>query len=381
MKAVVKQFAEWLMHERTKLASILHPERNSFTLVRLVAASAVIVSHAFEISVARNAPQPLSGVTPFNLGQHAVNAFFVLSGLTLAQSLAIKPGLARFVLARLLRIVPALIVYGIVLSFLAGPLLTSRSFAEYFSSIETYLYPLDAVVRFADASPPPGIFENVPVSGVVNEPLWTIRYEVLAYIGLATLAAAGLFPNPIGITIATLGAIAAFGATEAFPDIATNAPFVGSLARFGLCFMLGVAAYALRHRLVLSYAFLLAGFVVVWSLNDTSFGPGANLVFVAYLVFVLGGGRYGAIGSWSRKNDISYGTYLYGWPIQQMLVVVSPGMSAAWNIAFALAIAPIAGLFSWRCVERPALALKSSLPSTQLRIGDGDDSGVRPEDA
>lgn len=57
----------------SRLGSILDPDKNSLKLVRLLAALSVIISHAFEIAIARGAPQLLEGTTPFNLGQHAVN--------------------------------------------------------------------------------------------------------------------------------------------------------------------------------------------------------------------------------------------------------------------------------------------------------------------
>lgn len=345
-----------------RLASILEPEKNSFTLVRLLAALAVVVSHAFEIAVMRGAPQPLSGLTPYNLGQHAVNAFFVISGLTLAQSLSVKPDLMRFLAARVLRIFPALFVYGAVLAFILGPALTSHALGNYFSDAATYLYPISAPILFADATPPPGLFETVPVAGTVNEPLWTIRYELMAYVCLALLAAVGLFPNLTGLLITGVAVAAHFAVVEAVPEIPETVAALGSLARFGLCFMIGVLAYAFRDRIILSPVLLAAAAALAWLLNDTVAARAMNIIAVAYLVFVLGAGSYGVVGRWTRTNDVSYGTYLYGWPIQQTLMVAFPSMTAAANMAAALVLAPIAGLLSWQFVERRALSLKSKFP-------------------
>lgn len=351
------------MLKASRLATILDPRGNSFTLVRLMAALAVIVSHASEITSARGAPQPLSGLTPYNLGQHAVNAFFVISGLTLAQSLAHKPDLTRFLAARVLRIFPALIVYGLVFSFIVGPFLTSLAWGDYFSDARTYLYPIASPFLFADAPPPPGLFETVPVAGIANEPLWTIRYELFAYLCLALLAAVGLFPNPTGLLLSGLAVFFYFVLIEAFPEVADSIVALESLARFGFCFMIGVLAYAFRDRIVLSPALLTAFAALAWLLNDTVMARAAYLILVAYLVLVLGSGSYGAIGRWTRSNDISYGTYLYGWPIQQTLMVAFPGMAASANMAAALMLAPIAGLLSWRFVERRTLSLKSKFTS------------------
>jgi peptidoglycan/LPS O-acetylase OafA/YrhL len=126
----------------SRLGSILDPDKNSLKLVRLLAALSVIISHAFEIAIARGAPQLLEGTTPFNLGQHAVNAFFIVSGLTLSQALVRSPDLMRNFLARALRIFPPLFVYGFVLAFVAGPVLTCVDWRDYWSLSDTLLYPL-----------------------------------------------------------------------------------------------------------------------------------------------------------------------------------------------------------------------------------------------
>jgi peptidoglycan/LPS O-acetylase OafA/YrhL len=58
-----------------------------------------------------------------------------------------------------------------------------------------------------------------------------------------------------------------------------------------------------------------------------------------------------------RLPDISYGTYLYGWPIQG--VVVSLGVRDPWTLfALALPLSLAAGWVSYRLVERPAMRLR-----------------------
>ena len=346
------------MPHSVRLGSILDPERNSLTFVRLLAALSVIVSHAFEIAVGRGAPQPLENMTPFNLGQHAVNAFFIISGLTLSRALARDPDLIRYFSARALRIFPGLFVYGLVLAFIAGPALSSLPWHIYLSAPETFFYPFSVLVSFAQATPPPGLFETVPVVGTVNEPLWTIRYELAAYVGLAFLAAFNLLPRLKVVGVACAAGVACYVAVESAPDLGTVIPGIGSLARFALCFLVGVGAYTARDWIIVSPVYLFALGAALWLLRGTMLEASAYIAFTAYLVFVLGSFSLGALGRWAKRNDISYGTYLYGWPIQQSLVVVFPSMSVAANMLAALMLAPLAGFASWMLVERKALRLK-----------------------
>lgn len=350
-----------LMFKSIRLESVLDPSRNSLTLVRLLAALSVIISHAFEIAVGRGAPQPLESATPFNLGQHAVNVFFVISGLTLSQALAKNPDLRRFCVARMLRIFPGLVVYGLVFTFIAGPFLTSAAWQDYWSSASTYLYPLTVLVSFAHAPPPPGLFEAVPLAGIVNEPLWTIRYEIAAYIGLALLSAFGILRVRCALFTAGLVAAALYAIVEATPSLMEAVPGVGSLTRFAMCYMVGVLAYEYRERIELSPIYLASMVPALWLLGNTPLARPVYVIFTGYLVFVLASRQLGPISIWAQRNDISYGTYLYGWPVQQSAMAIFPSMGIAANMLAGLLFAPLAGYASWKLVERRALELKSRL--------------------
>jgi peptidoglycan/LPS O-acetylase OafA/YrhL len=68
------------MQRNTTLSQALAPSRNSFNLLRIIAALSVLISHSFLIPVGTGAIEPLIAWTPFTLGQHAVNLFFVIPG-------------------------------------------------------------------------------------------------------------------------------------------------------------------------------------------------------------------------------------------------------------------------------------------------------------
>ena len=62
----------------------------------------------------------------------------------------------------------------------------------------------------------------------------------------------------------------------------------------------------------------------------------------------------------TERGDISYGVYVYGWPIQQLVWPIGEGQPMHWaiNTAIALPLAMLAGLASWLMVEKPALHFK-----------------------
>lgn len=343
------------------LAWLLDGRGNSLTAVRLLAAVAVVVSHSFPIALGYGAKEPLSLATPFTLGQHAVNAFFVISGFTLANSLDRRSHLGAFLISRTLRIFPGLFALGVVFAFGIGPYLTSQYLDVYFLDARTYLYPLKILVQFNEAAPPPGLFETVPYAGNINEPLWTIRYELAAYGGLALMAALGLFRSVAGLIASAVAVAAYFGLISMFPGLFGEVEGFYNIGRLATCFMIGVVAHRFRHRIPLKASIAVAAIAGAFVLRGTPIAGPIFMLVVGYLVFSLAALPTGQAGAWLHRNDLSYGAYLYGWPIQQTLVTTWPTITVAMLIAIAVPAAVAAGFLSWSLVEKPALRLKLRL--------------------
>ena len=59
-----------------------------------------------------------------------------------------------------------------------------------------------------------------------------------------------------------------------------------------------------------------------------------------------------------RERDLSYGVYLYGWPVAQLVQHFRPTTTATENTVIACCISVLIALASWELIERPALSLK-----------------------
>lgn len=340
------------------LSDVLDRQHNSFNVVRLFAAICVVVSHAYVVRDGMSVGEPLLPLTPYTLGQHAVNGFFVISGLMLSLSLHRQPSASRFVWARCLRIVPGLFVCGALVAYALGPVMTNASVSTYFSNLHTWLYPVAVIVLFARATPPQGLFTSVPLTEAVNDPLWTIKYELGCYLALVALQVTGIVRWRWALIVITVVAAAVLVAKPwiAISDGASDV--LNHVSRFGLCFMLGILAFAFRCVVPITPALLLTSFAVAVATTGTWFAPVAYIVLVAHLVLIVGAADFGAFTKITRTTDVSFGTYIYAWPIQQTIVVLAPELSVVSMIAASLAIVlPLAWL-SWRLIERPALEFK-----------------------
>lgn len=296
----------------------------NFDLMRLIAALLVVVSHTF----------PLAGQPPFtirgveDLGALGVSIFFVISGYLVAASYVRDP--KTYLLKRILRIEPGLIASLIVTVVLLS-FVTTAPQAEYWR--EGALYVVRNALLYPTTYELPGVFQTVPHAGIVNGVLWTLRLEFTFYVVLLLIRAR------LPLVLALLAACTAVFVVMTFthPDWAdertTRIAFLA--ARNGLLFFAGAAIHLLAWR------------VPTW------LGAASALAFpivgpLALPTAVLGLARPGKLPA-----DLSYGVYIYAFPLQQMLAAYGQ-----LNVATAiLAVIPFA-LMSWFLVERPALKLK-----------------------
>ena len=356
---------------RPTLADRLHPQGNSYTLLRLVAALTVVAAHAMTLGVGPEAPGPMASWTPFDAGQHAVNLFFVLSGIMVFASIERSASLVDFLLRRALRIYPALLVCLLLVAGVVGPLLTQAPLADYATAPQTWTFVPKMLLVPSEQHTLPGLFATLPHALSVNSPLWTIKYEAFLYVVLGGLWVTGLLGGPRRRALCIAALLAPFPLLSAVPGLAalvaeTSTSLV-HLTRFAFCFGLGMLAYVARDRLVLcgrTAAALLAATVAL-SLLAPHDGPYELsllaplwMIALGFGALVLGAGPMGRAGAFARRSDLSYGVYIYGWIVGQVLLSLVPDLGApaliAWSVPLSLAL----GSLSWTLVEKPALAFK-----------------------
>lgn len=340
------------------LDDMLDPERNSFGVVRLAMALAVVVSHSFYLaSGAEKVSEPLYAITGYTLGQHAVQVFFILSGILVAQSL-MRGGVASFLKARALRIFPALIVTVLVTSLLLGPLVSTLAPSAYLASPELASYIWQTVSLKTGIAPLPGVFVNNPAAGVVNSSVWTLKYEAGCYIALALAGGLAMWLGRVRlIGFAALAIMLALAVADR-PNLALQSTMPQTVQYFALFFGTGVLAYGLRRQLPVHWAGMVLTGLVAVATNDTRWAEIGQALVLGYGTIYLGSFRLGALGAFTSRQDWSYGVYLYGVPIGQTLMLLSPGLDAWTLMGLTIALVLIPAGLSWNLVEKPALALR-----------------------
>ena len=350
------------------LSDILAPEANSFGVVRLAMAAAVLISHSFWFASGSGANEPMYAITGFSLGEHAVQVFFFLSGVLVAQSFDKSRSVLDFAVARALRIFPGLIVCVFATALGIGLAVTTMGGEAYLADPGLKAYIIKTIALVSGSVPLPGVFEALPLPGLFNVSLWTLKYEVLCYGGVAVLGVLGLFRARYRI-VATVLLGLFIGACAAVLPVGPHAfTMPQNIAYFFLTFTTGVAAYLVRDWLPVHWGPFVVLFLAAAAAISTPWQILATALFLGYATIGFASCRFGGLTSWTRRNDLSFGLYIYAAPIQQALIQCWPGIDPyALSVAALMLTLPCAAL-SWSLVERPALSMRSKAVSV-LRSG------------
>src|SRR5271166_1142826 len=137
------------------------PDRdNNFNLIRMIAATAVLVSHAYPLALGAGTIEPLEHWLGMSLGTLAVCSFFLISGYFISHSFHRKHDVIEFTAARVLRSYPGLFAALIVTVFIQGPAFTKFRLGAYFSQPETRLYLPRNLSLIALQYVLPGVFDG-----------------------------------------------------------------------------------------------------------------------------------------------------------------------------------------------------------------------------
>lgn len=336
---------------------------NNFDFLRLSASGAVLISHQYALS---GLPEPMFGIG--SLGGIAVLVFFAISGYMVAGSWLNDPNFLRFVIRRLTRIWPGLIVATLLVTFVLGPWVSNLALPDYLASPTTWNY-LKLLGLFEFTSDLPGVFLGNPVPQSANGSLWTIPIEVRCY---GALAAVGL----LGALHKKLAAVLLFVFVSVwfffYFDVGYDNPIRMKL-QMGIVFFSGALLFVLRNAwLPRRFSFALAMCALVVFLWRNGFQDIACSLGLPIAVIFLGCCATPVLRRCSRFGDLSYGVYIYAYPVQQSVVWVAHGR-LSFEIAALVSLIVTAGLaaLSWRFVEQPALQWKAQLRphSTSLPSG------------
>lgn len=332
-------------HEGRDLA-----RQNNLDGLRLLFAAMVALYHATVLSAAPS----LAPLQQWTFPNFAVDGFFVISGYLIFQSYDKSRGLADYAAKRARRILPAYSTVIIIIG-LVGALITILPIQAYFGpGLFKYLAANLVFLNFL-APTLPGVFLQNPVPAA-DGALWTIKVEVAFYFSVPLLAWL-LRRLPKLVVLLSLYLLSyAYYVVLSYAFARTGHPIYDLLAKQlpgqMSFFTAGAAIYYfqplfMRWRWPLTVLGLLIVIVPRFGLDTEPVYPAALAMVVIGIAF----GPY--LGNAGKYGDLSYGLYIWHYPVLQLLVMNGLFRSHPWStLALGMALALVMAFLSWHLVEK-----------------------------
>ena len=345
-----------------RLADAFDSRNNSLNALRFLFAAMVAIGHCAHVAV----HQKIFHFGSVVASQVGVDGFFAISGFLITRSWLRVPDTRRYLAKRCARILPAFWVTLLFTAFIAAPLIwiarhSSLSRFPLMGSNGSVHYVLSNSLLWIRQW---DIRGSLPGEGGVNGSLWTLFPEFMAYLGVMALGLAGrLRPRSalvpaLGLGIAALLVWASVDAGSFRSDVSAS-PLIHDSLRVGIVFAAGMTLCLWQRQVVMSGALAAAALGIVLISSRWEAYEMIAALPIAYIVLWLGTTlpfvRFGV------KRDLSYGLYLYAWPVMQLMSVTAlVHWTAIPFSAVCIGCSCVLAYLSWTFIERPAMARAGS---------------------
>jgi peptidoglycan/LPS O-acetylase OafA/YrhL len=354
------------------MKAIFDQRQNNIDFVRITLALLVIFSHSFPLTLGHERTEPFNLLSRGQVtgGHVAVDLFFILSGFLIAASYERSSSAASFLRKRAARIYPAFVLLSLLTLVVINPLAHAR--VDGASLLDKLVNVIGNTLRLTGLTYS-GAFPSNPAPGVINGSLWSISYEFWCYIGVLILGLTGLLRSKAFLAWVFAASIVV-SLLFAYFKWHISGGVLGKIwgyppfwARLLPMYLAGVVFYRFRNSLPLSRGpILVASLALVAAcilpLGYTALFPIAG----TYLVMCFCFSPAIRLHQTNRFGDFSYGTYLYAFPIQQ-LILSAIGHSIPPLLLFACATPAtlVVAVISWYTVERRFLQAAHKKPEAK----------------
>jgi len=351
---------------------------NNFGALRLLFAYLVIVAHSPELVDGNASREPLNLIFgTITFGGLAVDGFFLISGYLITKSFVNSQSSLDYLWKRVLRIYPGYLVAFFAALFIVGPLAGGR-----FEGSSVHIL-VENLKRLALLQAPelPGAFQGSHYPAL-NGSMWTISYEFRCYLIVLAIGATGALSKRWTVLAATalLLALSTMNLDGSLPWLRSVRALTGDLnqatALTGI-FGVGACFYLFRdHLRYRGVASAVAAVLLLLMLFSPLLATPGLAIFGGYVLFWFAlAVRSERLRSIGESVDLSYGVYLYAFPIQKLIILFNPAISPWAVTAGTVVAASGVAWLSWRLIEKPALDLRGLKPRPSRILQQGEQAG------
>ncbi len=326
---------------------------NNFDLLRIILSLIVVIVHLAELSkinIIESFSRYFSSII-------AVDGFFIVSGFLIFMSFDKSYSYIHYLSKRIRRIAPAYILV-ILFSALFLFFISSKNIENYFN-IEFINYIIFNLFTFNFIQPTlAGVFEQNPID-TVNGALWTIKIEIMFYILVPFIAYISkkinkLFTYSFIYILAIVYSIIMlwlFNITdnEIFFKLEKQIPSQLAFFISGALLYQYYDYFQLKINYILSISIFIL-YIHHWITPIYPLYPISLAVVIIYFSILF---KY--LGNWGKFGDISFGLYIWHFPIIQVFINYNLFDNLISGLIFLFSILLFISLLSWHFIEKPFL--------------------------
>ena len=339
----------------------MHNKKNAFDLLRILLAICVIIAHSYLIAGYKSQdPLVYFSKNQTNLGLFGVMGFFTISGYLITASFERSKSIFQFISHRVLRIFPGYWFCLLFTAFVITPILfylTQRSFNGFYlfgdDSATSYIFK-NFFLRINQWS-----INNVLAfayhKNAINGSLWSLYAEVQCYCFTIVAGYFGLFNKNKNLYLVFFATILVFYSINTAlsksygPTLLILSPALSLYPSY----LAGSIIYTFRNHLILDKKGTI--FLILFTLALLKFG-GFNLISPFLIALSLINAFQ--LFEFKLKYDVSYGVYIYSFPLQQVLFqIFGTNLPVSLFIIVSILISILLGLISYIFVEKPSINL------------------------
>lgn len=209
----------------------------------------------------------------------------------------------------------------------------------------------------------PGVFLNNPYKGSVNGSLWTLRWEVICYLLLMSFSMLGLLKNKKLST--SIFIVLIFSILMKYDWVTSILGMEDYLLYLPMYFLIGCIMAVWKNEIYIDGKTVLGLALLSYLLQGVFIFK--FLLFLTLFSFVVVAATSKLLMKVYIKQDISYGIYIYGFLIQQILAYYYPNMNYYMNCVISIFISSILGYLSFVYIEHPNIILGKRIQMISVR--------------
>jgi len=339
---------------------------NNYNVLRMVAATAVMYGHMYAL-IGSSVPVLYAN----EVSSIGFKMLMVLSGYMITQSCIYDSKVSRYAIKRVFRLIPALMFFSLVVIFIVGPIFTTLPIAEYFKHDYTRRYLYNIVLN--PQYQLPAVFATNPYPYAVNGSLWGLPAEVscyvLIYIVLKLLCKVpwrkivfsvlvfGICTMQVCRIVFFPTASYVFWGTDWFQAFVLYPYFfIGAL----------YAVTNLKNYCNVQCAFIMLLVSVLFHSDVYALNEVLAMIVLPYAIISFGECSKPVFVNCFKKMDITYGIYLWGFTVQQMVIkIIMVDMQCSMNVNLIFVISYmftiLLAIVTWYMIERPAAVIMKKI--------------------